>query len=132
MTKVKINSVVPKTSKTGNPYQLIVYNDSLEAFAGAKGGDFLPFIGKEVEVEISPSKDGKSTFFTLPGTSTSGSGKYGGYSKGASDFEYRRAAIMLAQSNLQITGATLNHDSLKKEAVEMEKWLRDGLEAPAK
>lgn len=122
--KVKINTVIVKTSqKTGKHYQAIVYNDSLEAIATEGNGDFLPFIGQEIEVEESKSQDGKTTFFRLPGTAVP---EKKGFAPKNYDLEYRKSAALLAIEKHKVSGQTINTEFFWNTVVEFEKYLRDG------
>jgi hypothetical protein len=120
--KVKLNTVVPTKSKNGKFYQQVNYDNDQKA--SAWDDDLTPFIGQEVEVEITEKNGYKN--LKLVGGAAKPAAAAPAPAKEHSEVDTRYKAMILSLEILKSTGATINKQNLLAEAIVMEDCLKNG------
>jgi hypothetical protein len=126
--KVKLNTVVPTKSKNGKFYQQVNYDNDQKA--SAWDDDLTPFIGQEVEVEITEKNGYKNVKLVggvaRPAGAAPVSTPAPAPTKEHSEVDTRYKAMILSLEILKSTGATINKQNLLAEAIVMEDCLKNG------
>jgi hypothetical protein len=118
--KVTVNSVTLATSqKTNKSYQKVVFNGNQSA--SAFDDDFLPYQGKEVEVELSTK--GNYTNIKLAGSKPA---VHASEPPRDNNLDIRKSAYLLSLETLKATGQTITEQSLLEKAIKIEGYLTNG------
>ena len=125
-----INSVVGATTKTGKPYQTVVYNNDQKASSWED--DFNVYVGKTIDVEVVDNKGFKNIKLLVPTSMVAASKtqqkSQSDQSVQLSDTDIRKSSLLLALEVIKVTGKTLTTESLTAETKWVESYLRSGFE----
>ena len=133
MTKVKIDSVTPAVGKSGKSYQKVVYNGSLQA--SSFDSDFMPFVGKEVDVELE-TKGQYTNIKLLPNYANPAKNPNVAAEpahKEINDVDIRKSAYLLTVEKFKNSGKTLDSPVFWTEVVNAATYIKTGVtpNAPA-
>lgn len=121
--KVKINTAIPSVSKGGKSFQKINYDNDQKA--SAWDSNFVPFMGKEVEVDIT-EKDGFKNIKLVGAAAAEPAANASAPTKETSEVDVNYKSIVLSLEVLKATAATITEQSLLNEAVKLKGWLLNG------
>lgn len=122
--QVTVNDVVDATTKTGKPYQTVVFNNDQKA--SAWDGDFKPYKGQVIEVTIDENK-GFKNIKLVPNYAKADQNPV---AAPTNDIDIRKSSLVLVLEAVKVTGKVLTTEALITEVKWVENYLRNGFAAP--